>query len=478
VLIFASTSSWGNQIINQDFIPNHCAASDSKALPEGFAKAEMWKFLQDLDTLELTKLQRGWTKAQQDCSLRLKQIGEEWLKNFKEKPSADLWAFRAGFSFYTNPNKTIALSAAQEAQALTSKPHAAAGYFKAVSLRYTQTKDITDALVNASISTETEPFDQVLRKRAMLLLKPRLTGQALFVTAQKWAKAYPKDVDVILSYFDAAIQIKNIKSAKEILEKLKNFDLSATETSEPALRAEILTAQKKFEDAALIYSSLLSEKNLRPQKRDHYRKRYLEAVVAMKSWNQVRTILEQLLLQDPSNQRYQTLLDASVRNGAINASDPINDLEKLLKLSPESIVIKYALAQVLINEFENGARQDKAVLIARAETLASQLSFANSIATNQPSGVAIDVAYLNARVLFLKRVFSKAENEIVPAIKSSKEAGVKFQTSISDLYEIAARIAWARGDWGEAKRLAREGISRIPLRPAKEPLQRLLQQIP
>ncbi len=430
----------------------------------------MWQILSDLDTLELTRMQKGWTKAQENCFDKIKTQSETWIREYKGKPTADLWSFRAGLTFYTNSNKSVSLASAQEAVKLVKYDHAAAEYYKAVSYRYSQTKDITEALIRASTSTEKEPFDVVLQRRSMMLLRSRLKGQALFSTAAKWAKSYPNELEVQLIFFEAAIDIKNISSAQATLKQITKLDLSSSETSEPALRAEILNAQAKHQDAALVYKSLLSESGLTARKKLHYQKRYLESVAAMKSWREVRTTLDDLLMQDPGNARYRSLFDASIENGGLDPLNPIDDLEKALKVNAESFVIKFTLAKALINEFESGARQDKATLLARAEALTSQLSYADSS--------DIDIAYLNARVLYLKKVFSKAENEITPAIASSKAQGITFQTPLSDLYEIAARIAWARGDWGEAKRLAREGIGRISMRSEKIPLQKLLQQIP
>lgn len=468
--VLVPISSRAGQISNPDIIPARCTQGVETALPAEFQKTAMWSLLRDLDALELLRAQKGWTSDQQNCVAKIKAQGEAWINNYSGKPSAEVWAFRSGFLFYTNPNKSLALAAAIESEKLGASEHALAQYYKALSLRHSQTKEINDALIGASISLADQPFEVLLRRRAMFLLRQRLRGAALLGVAKQWAKFYPRDIDVMLTYFDSAIQTKSIESAEEIFKALAALDLSNSETSEPALRAAILSVQGKYQDASLIYKSLLEEPTLSAARRTNYQKHYLDAVAALGSWKEVRRTLESLLPLDPMNGRYRDLLDQSINGGAVDAAAPIDDLEKALALNPDSFTIKYALAKILINEFENGARQDKANLIGRAETLTSQLSFVRAD--------AIDVAYLNARVLFLKKIFSKAENEIAPAVTASKKRNATFQTPIVDLYDIAARIAWARGDWGEAKRLIREGITRVSLRAEKGSLQALLRQIP
>ena len=467
-VLLATISSHAAPINQGDAVPARCQGG-SFEIPAQFSKTVMWSILSDLDSVELVKLQKGLTAPQSDCASKIKSQVDAWLASIKSKPSADLWAFRAGYSFYTNPNKSVALNAAQEAIKLAKQEHAAGYYYKAVSLRYTQAQDITDALVATSVSKDADPFDLVLRRRAIQLLKNRLNGMALFNAAEKWTKAYPNDVDVMLTFFHAALTAKKFKVADEALRKLRAMDLASEGTSEPALRGEILNAQEKYREASVIFQSLLDDKTLSSRKRWHYQKQYLVSVVGQKKWREVRTTLDQLLLLEPTNEEYIRLFDAAIDNGGVDPVNPLADLEQALKTSPESITVKYALAKIFIKEFEYGPRLDKANLITRAETLTSQLSYA------QPQ--SIDAAFLNAKVLFLKKVFSKAENAIRPAIEGTKKGDAKYRSSLSEIYEVAARIAWARGDWGEAKRLAREGIARIPLRADKAPLQQLLASI-
>lgn len=465
VAVFVAISSRAEQSFNADFVPARCEGAAKSPLPSIFLKSEFYKLLDDLDTLELTRLRSGFTEKQQKCVNDLKALGDDWLDSYKGKQDADFWAFRAGFLFYTNPNKSLALSAAQEAAKSAKRDHTLAQYYRALSLNSTLNKDITEALIGASTSTDKEPFDLKLRRRAMLLLRSRLSGRALFSVSEKWVKLYPSDVDVLLTHFDAAIQIKDIKTAETYYQKLKGMDLSSTETSEPALLAEIMIAKGKFEEASLIYSSLLEQPSLGAKKRQHYLSQYLSAVVAMKSWVKVRSTLEQLLVLDAKNEDYLKLYEQSVVNGGLDPMNMVSDLNRALKVYPESRLLSYLLAKALIAEVEKGG-VDKVSLLADAETISSQLGFNAS--------KDIDVAYLQAKIFYIKKVFSKAENVIIPAIEASKSKGASFTTALVDLYDIAARVAQARGDWGESKRLAREGMSRVTLRADKARLATLL----
>ncbi|HVJ65996.1 MAG TPA: hypothetical protein VM901_12120 [Bdellovibrionota bacterium] len=455
--------------INADFLPSRCASATIE-LPATFDKKVMWPILADLDAMERATVQKGRTPEQQACFENLKTQVGAWLAARKERPSAEQWAFRAGFLFHTEANKSAALAAAQEAIRYAKNPAAVAEYYRSLSLRYSQVRDINDALGRASISSDAEPFDVTVRRRAMMLLRGRLSGRPLLDLSERWSKLYPTEVDVQLVHFHAALDAGEYKDANATLEKLKAMDLGATDTSEPALRAEILIAEGKYNDASLIYKSLLSEASVAPKKRLQYQRLYLRSLVGLGAWREVRTLLSELLPAEPSDAELLAHFDEAIDKGGVDPLNPLEDLEAALRLSPESTLIKYALAKVYIKQFEDGPRLDKANLINRAETLAAQLAFA------EPGSV--DVGYLNAKVYYLKKVYSKAEFAIVPAINDSKRSGAKFKTTISDLYEVGARIAWSRGDWGEAKRLAREGISRINLRAAKAPLQELLKQIP
>lgn len=468
-LLWGGISAWAQPILNAEVKPSASCGAVAK-LGANFDRKLFWQRLADIDALDLVRLRGGWSPQQKNCFEELISEGSRWVEVYTGTKGAEFWAFRAGVLNYAGKQNAQQLGAVDMVYKAGEGGRVAAGYYKAMALAPTLKAEITQALEEASLADAPEPFDGVLRRRAMKIVKTRLAPEKLFGIAQKWSKLYPKEIEIQLWAFDAAIATKNVKIAQKYLRGFEGVDLSAYHRTPASLKAEILFALGKYREASQIYASLLQDKKIGSARRQHYSARYLEGLLELKQWPQVRSTLEFLLNAEPNNERYLRLYEVSFDQGALDPARALEELQAASERHPDSLVLRSMLARRYLKEFERGPRQDKANLMARAEALSSQLSSA------QPTSA--DALYLQGRVLYLKKAFAKAENVVREAVVQTKAPDATYQTSLPEIYELAGRVLWARGLWGDARLLLREGISRVDLKEQKAPLQKLLREIP
>lgn len=425
----------------------------------------------EIEALDQIKIRQGWTAEQKKCFELVTEKLQKWT-NSKEltQETTEILAFKSALAFFTETSKQNALGLAEKSLRVSKQNEPVfSNYFRALSLSSSSKQEIAASLLAASKSKTTHAYEEVLRKRAISLLKNRISGLEVTAASKEWLKIEPNNVEIMLWAFQAAIDTKNIKEAQSLLKKLEDKNLADTEVSLASLRAEILFGLEKYSEAGVIYEKLLQEKSLSPKRRKHYLARFFETQLSQKNWKNVRSTLEKLLSGDPTNARYLKFYEQSFVEGALDQQNLIKDLQRAIEIYPESQVFKMMLASAYLKQYESPQYEDKVTLLFRAESYTSQIS--------NMGKTSADAGYLRAKVLYYKRAFTKAENEILLAVSNTKNSS-EYKTPLVEIYDLAARVLWARGLWGEARKIALEGSRRVTLREHKEILNKLRKQIP